>query len=378
MLYERVEDFPHPFFDDVEGPFLSLCLPTRRGLADNDKDAIHFKNLLKVLRDGLKKHDVKERDSLIAPLEAMLEDRGIFKNARDGLCAYAAQGRAIYYVVSVEPLPHAEIGDRFRITPLLRHFGAKKDYHALTVSRSSFSLYRGDMDLLDRVILPENVKTTMTEVLGEETTQNTLVHASYGGTSQAMVHGHSDRKEEIDKDTKRFFTHVDKVATSVSKKARIPMVLVALPEHQSFFKSHTKNSYLLTEGVKKSPAGMDDKSLQSHLEKRMETYRGELLDELVETFEKSRARGQAEQDPQTIVKAALGGRVRTLMIEAGRRIPGTVDKESGRITYAQGDDERSDILDDIALKVHEQGGEVVVIDKARFPTDSAMAAILRY
>ena len=100
---------------------------------------------------------------------------------------------------------------------------------------------------------------------------------------------------------------------------------------------------------------------------------------LVERFQEARSKELASGDLSDIAQAAVGNRVGTLLVEAERQEPGTLDPASGRINFENlahpGVD---DLLDDIAELVVRRGGEVIVVPADRMPTRSGGAAIYRF
>lgn len=73
-------------------------------------------------------------------------------------------------------------------------------------------------------------------------------------------------------------------------------------------------------------------------------------------------------------KAAVTGRIHTLLLEAEHQVPGRMDAITGAITPGEMDDpEVDDLLDDLGER-----GEVVMVPKERMPPRTGLAAIYRY
>jgi len=77
--------------------------------------------------------------------------------------------------------------------------------------------------------------------------------------------------------------------------------------------------------------------------------------------------------------------VSTLLVEADRRIPGSIDAVQRTIapaadTQSDGaaDPGASDVLDDLAEAALRTGGEVIVLEPARMPSRTGAAAVFRY
>jgi hypothetical protein len=80
-----------------------------------------------------------------------------------------------------------------------------------------------------------------------------------------------------------------------------------------------------------------------------------------------------------IAFAAVSGRVKTLLVDSDREVPGHIDAASGRIEFEHiSQPHVDDLLDDLAEVVLDKGGEVVVVPPERMPVTTGAAAIYRY
>ncbi|HSP46584.1 MAG TPA: hypothetical protein VLN47_00670, partial [Clostridiaceae bacterium] len=100
--------------------------------------------------------------------------------------------------------------------------------------------------------------------------------------------------------------------------------------------------------------------------------------ELLDAFEYAYAHSMGLGDVAEIARAAIEGRVKSLLIESERIVPGKIDAETGKVEFgnleAPG---RDDVLDDLAELTLRMGGEVVLIPQDKMPVKSGVAAILR-
>ncbi|HPM82902.1 MAG TPA: hypothetical protein PLF81_19500, partial [Candidatus Anammoximicrobium sp.] len=103
------------------------------------------------------------------------------------------------------------------------------------------------------------------------------------------------------------------------------------------------------------------------------------LAKLCEAFGTAAAQHKGSADLSDVARAAVQGRVATLLVEADRVEPGHLDPASGAIQRTQLDHpEVEDLLDDVAEAFLRAGGEVIVVPKERMPTSSGVAATYRY
>lgn len=78
-----------------------------------------------------------------------------------------------------------------------------------------------------------------------------------------MYYGQDGVKQEINKDTEKYFRYVDSfVFENYSKTSKLPLILVSLKEYHSEFKRLSNNPYLLKDGIGKSIESLDLHEIQ--------------------------------------------------------------------------------------------------------------------
>ena len=191
----------------------------------------------------------------------------------------------------------------------------------------------------------------MKEVLGDQLSDSYLSHGSYAGAGgPTMYHGHGDVKQEIDKDTEKYFRYVDSfVFENYSKPSKLPLILVSLTEYHSEFKRLSNNPYLLEEGISKSIESLDLDEIQKRARIIIEAINMEKIRKLVESYAKAEAELLGSSDLVQVAKAAYESRVETILIEEDKIIPGKIDYKTGEIKLGNIDSpDYDDILDDLA------------------------------
>ena len=154
----------------------------------------------------------------------------------------------------------------------------------------------------------------------------------------------------------------------------------SLPEHHHMFHEVSDNPFLIDESIDVHPDSLSSiDELRERAWRLMEPRYMARLSELCEEFGNARSGGLADDDMARVAKAAVGGRVATLLVEGGREIPGRIDAETGEIEI---DDlahpEVDDALDDLAMLALKMGGDVVIVPTEQMPTKTGVAAIYRY
>jgi hypothetical protein len=364
-------------------PCISIYQPTHRCHPDNQQDPIRFKNLIRTVEESLaQKYRDRDTKPLLEPLRKLAEDSFFWNHTLDGLAVLASAEITKVFPLQRTVSELAVVADSFHIKPLLRVLQSADRYQVLCLTRESAWLYEGNRYALDKLEVP-GLPKTLTEALGEQVTEPHLTYASHGsGTAgtASMIYGQGSRKDEIDKDTERYFRAVDRaVLTHVSKPSGLPLLLVALSEHQPVFRQVSQNPALLPNGVLSNPEALSAEQLRDACWAVMEPQYLARLAKLSEQFGHAVAHEKGTADLSDAARAAVAGRVGTLLIEADRVIPGKLDTNTGTVEFASLDDpEVDDLLDDLAEVVLRQGGDIVIVPKERMPTTTGLAAMLRY
>ena len=381
-MHSLVDDFTANVFQDPAGPCMSLYQPTHRSHPDNGQDRIRFGNLVKNI-EALWKDRYKEHDPapLLAKLRKLGEERDFWNHTFDGLAVLISP--EIFRVYRLQrPVPElAIVGDSFHIKPLLRMVQSADRYQVLAINRHSAKMFVGNRDALDPFDTGENFPATLQSVLGEDPLRQRPASWSRGAaaTIAGVNDGQVEKSKLVDADSEQFFRAVDRaVAEQFSRPSRLPLMLAALPEHQALFRKVSHNAYLLPQGIDTHPDAMSMGDLRERAWRLMEPKYLERLSGLVDMYHAARARWLANDDIAQVARSAAAGRVSTLLVEADRQVSGRMDSVSGAVDFAAEGVADEDLLDDIAEKVIANGGQVVVVPKARMPSETGLAAIYRF
>jgi len=364
-------------------PCISLYQPTHRHLPDSLKDPICYRNLLKEMEVSLnQKYSATEVHSAMKKFQVLAHDETFWKHRTDGLAILSSPDTFEIFELQRTVPQLLVVADNFHTKPLFRILQSTDRYQVLCLTRQEAKLYEGNRDHLDQVELI-NMPATMTEALGSELTEAFSTVAScgsaVGGNGNAMHYGHGGKKTEIEIDTDRFFRVIDKGLTEQhSRPSGLPLLLIALPEHQATFRALTHNSFLLEQGICKNPESLSINELREKAWKEVEPLYVKRLMERVETYQTALSGQRGSDDVQQVAVAVMAGRVDTLMLEADRQVPGRVDA-SGKIEPGDlSNPTVGDILDDLAEVVLQMNGEVFVTPKEKMPSKTGLAATFRY
>jgi hypothetical protein len=375
------QDYPAILSGDHEFPCLSLYQPTHRQHPDNTQDPIRFRNLVKEMEESLRqKYPKREIKPLMQPFEALADDRSFWNHTADGLAVLSAPGLFSVYRLQRPVAELVVVADSFHTKPLMRITQSADRYQILALSRNAFKVFEGNRDALDEMLPIEGVPQTADELLGKDADAREGAHRTYGPTGDAAWHGTDVKQDAKDRDTEQFFRAIDRaVLRHCSQPSGMRLILAALPEHHHQFRAISSNPFLLKEALDVHPDALPLDALRERAWQLVQPYYLERLAGLVEAFGAAAANGQGADKLGEIAKAAIDGRIATLLIEADRLIPGTIDVAHGKLTLGDlTDPVVDDVLDDLGEHVLKAGGEVVIVPAERMPTQSGAAAIYRF
>lgn len=366
-------------------PCLSLYMTTHRSHPVNIQDTIRFQNLVKQLKESLlEQYPAIDVKTSLEPFETLRDDKEFWNHTLDGL---AVLGSTNFFKVIMLPITvqdFAVVADSFHTKDLRKYLQSVDRYHVLSLNLHNIRLFEGNRHSLVEVVLHPNIPKTITDALGDELTEKHSAVAFYGGLggeSSGTHHGQGGKKDEVDKDTERFFRVVaNTIYDNYSKPSGLPLILAALPEHHSLFQKVNKNPFLLPTGITVNAESITTDKLIKLAWEVMEPGYIHKIESLAHKFEQAKANGLGSDNIEEVVEAAEAGRVDELLVEADRVIAERLrNKNTGK--YIQADSTQpklDDLLDDIGELVTRMGGKVMVIPPEKMPSKTGLAALFRY
>ncbi len=382
----------HQFSDvlaERTGPCISLYFTTERRFPEQKQNIIRFKNQLREAEHSLATLAAplseEDRDALLTPLHALVENDRFWSHTLDGLAVLRAPDFFKVYKLQRAVPTRTIVADSFHIKPLLRVLQSADRFEVLAITREHVRLFHGNRDALDEVELDAAVPRSLTDALGEELTEpytavRSVTASGVGGSGTAVHYGSGSKSDEVDKDTERYFRVVDRaIIDSHSKTSALPLVLAALPEYHAAFRDASHNPHLVAQAIAGNPDALSVDEIRARAWEIVSPTFESRLQSLLDDYNAALPRTLATDDLSAVALAALGGRVRTLLVDADRTVPGSVDHATGRVTLGKLDDPHTDdVVDDLAELALRMGGDVVVVPRDRMPSMTGVAAVYRF
>jgi hypothetical protein len=361
--------------EPVEGPCVSVFLPTHRLGVEVRQGPIRLKNQLKQIEAQLEARKLRTAAirEFLAPIQKLAENSGFWQYQSDGLAIFRSQDKFYYYRLPMHVDELLVVTDRFHVKPLLRLFTEDGRYYLLSLSKKEIRFFQCTRYGARIVELPAATPRSLEQVLelaGVE--KQRQVHAS-------LVHGHGGGSEDNKEDLRQFFRMVDKGVHEVLRDDHAPLVLAGVEYLFPLYREVNTYGHLMDRGVTGNPDGRRPEDLQSNAWAVVEPQFRKARSEAAARFERHAGSARSSKDIRKVVPAAAQGRVDQLFVAVGRQMWGRWDQDSQEVTVseekAQGD---RDLLNFTAIHTLLQGGAVYAVAPGEVPGGGLLAAVFRY
>ncbi|MBL8794553.1 MAG: hypothetical protein JNM56_11660 [Planctomycetia bacterium] len=343
----------------AESPSVSIYQPTHRHHPDNVQDPIRFKNLVKQVEESLSRdYPSREVRPLLEPLQRLQGDTIFWNHTLDGLAVLASPARCDVFKLPRAVPELAVVAGSFHVKPLLRYVQSADRFQVLAVAQDKFALFEGNRYALDSIPVPPVAGPVRVPAPSDPRAETVYGEGIAG-----------------------YFRAVDRAVTEeVSKPAGVPLLLAALSENLTPFRAVAKNPFLIPDAIAGTdPFALDAEGLRARAWAVLEPHYLARLETLSRDFNTAFSRQQGTGDLSDAARAAVAGRIGTVLIDADAVQPGTINPATGAIVPKDlADPKVDDKLDDLAELVLKTGGTVVIVPTERMPTKSGLAAIFRY
>jgi hypothetical protein len=346
-------------------PALSILLPTHRTSPDNRQDPIRVKNLATEAADRLlKEFSKRDIQPLLDNLDAIVREVD-YRYALDGLAIFVSQDFARKFYLPFPVKERVIIDESFATRDLVMAMNRSPRYWVLALSEKPTRLFEGAHD-------------TLVEITDYGFP---MVHEGPGGEAGGVGGFGVNVSALRDERSRQFFRQIDSAFAEIAKDDPLPLIVVGVDRHLSFFDEVTSHGSL----VAGSMLGNYDTTSAHDLGKllwplvleKMAARRQELLNDL------DTAVG-AQRSSSTLGEAWLQaqmGRVATLLVEEDYHQPARVSESGMLLTLvdeAGGPDVMEDAVDDLVELVLQKGGQAFFFIDGALATHGRVAAILRY
>ena len=366
---------------------VSIFIPTHPAGSEQQQNPIRLKNLLAQAEKTLLEYGARrpEVQDITRPAQELLLDSIFWQHQAQGLAVFLSNDASRIYRLPNRFDELVVVGKRFNVKPLLPLLTKDGQFYILAISQNQTRLFRASRDHLSEVEL-HDVPKSLGEALRIDDLQKNLGfqtstdNSGTGGERAAIFYGQGiedDKKELI----RRYFQYVDQGLRRILEDESIPMVLAAVDYLHPLYREANTYRNLLENGWIGSPDRQDMNELHAETWKLVEPIFLQNQQQAIDRFLEyhGQQNGLATSDLDDAVKAAIGGRVETLIVPLGVQKWGRYDPAKDSVIFEpEPTSENDDMLNFAAVQTILNSGNVYAVTEEQFPKKGDVAAILRY
>lgn len=300
-------------------------------------------------------------------LDDLMDDDNFWRTQANSLALFVTPETLRSYRLPNQLSETVQVADRFHLKPLLR---------AVSMPQHAFILALAENEV--RVI----------ELLGDQPAQDIRVPdlpkdaSSVAGTANVNSRSYSGRLgggEGQKHHLRQYCRQIDAALRALLSGRSEPLILVATQPLLSLYRSVNTYAHLADTAIENSPVNTPAHALGAEARGIVDGLNAASVAEFAQLFEERGSDKRAVLDISHTARAATFGAVETLLVDIDSVNPGTIDEETGEVTFDKEDSAATyDVIDEIAGRVLANGGRVLGVRRADIPQGAPLAGILRY
>lgn len=376
--------------EQTQSPSISIFLPTHRAGEDTQQDPIRFKTLLREAELRLldKGMGPREVSALLQPAQALLDEAYFWQHQREGLAVFIAPDDFHYYHLPFRVEELLVIARSYYATPVLPLFTNNGHYYILAISQNEVRLFEGTRYSVGQIDLPDGTPESLDEALKSDDPEKQLqFHSgtsqgtSQGGVRSSMFHGQGPGDEEQEDRIEGYLNLVDAALKEIFREKQEPLILAGVDYLLPIYHKISEYANIMKEGITGSHEHLRPEELQEQAWPIVEPYFRQEMETVVEQYRQLAATGKATDSIEEIVTAAFYGRVDKLLLVVDTQVWGIFNPDTGNVVHYQEAQSKEDdlaLLDFAAMQTLQKDGNVYALSQMEMPTNSPIAAVLRY
>lgn len=350
-------------------PAVSIYLATTPVTQNTDVDRIELKNLLKSAVGELEAAGTPKREiwPIEQAIEALVADDDFWAVQARSLAIFVTPERIRTFRLPNRLVSAVEVADRFLVKPLIRAVTFPQDAYVLAVSMGGVRLVEIDADLPPHEVKVPELPKDMASALGR---------SSHGERTGAGTSGEQTSEHAL---LSRYARAIDTALRPVLAGHDRPLIVAAAEPLASVYRAVSSYPHTATAVIPGSADRTADADLAAAAREILDGIYADDIARLKALYESRGAEGRATADIAQAARAATFGAVDTLIVDMDEVVAGTVDDETGAVTFGEpGRAETYGVVDEIARRTLLAGGRVVSARRSDVPGGGDVAAILRY
>ncbi len=364
---------------DSEGPCITIILPLLKEPGHADENAARLHRILDDVESKLEEFglDGKAKGQYVASARNFADEQLKSPPADSTLILYVSSSVFQIYMLPQEMEESVSIGSHFYLTPLLSDEAEAMHYFVLAVSKKKATFFEvKGRSIMAREVegMPSSVEDAFKGM--EHTDRQVNFHSTGNGT--AAFHGDGGEKDQQEIEMTVYLKAIANSLHTLVHEAKVPLVFAGVTEEYGIYKKFDQSGMLLDEFIKGNPDMTMKEDLLERSRPIAEKHMAGGRKQLAETFGTAMANQKGTDTMDDVLKAAVEGRVDTLLLKRGASEWGIVQENGDSIVHTAKENGDEDLLSVAASWTLRNGGNVVFFPEDEMPGKSPMAAIFRY
>ena len=348
---------------------VSIYLKTTPLTQESGQSRIELGNLARQAREQLEAagFDKRRLAALMERIDAVVADGEFWRLQANSLAILATPDSLRTFRLANQLAPMVEVSDRFHLKPLLRAITFPHSAYILALSGNAVRLVEMHADLPAAAIKIDNMPKDAASAVGKSTLNDR--------SASGRIHGSEGQNVRF----QQYARKVDAALRPFLTGLETPLILAATERLAAVFRSVSSYPHLLPDGIADSPDRISDADLAQAARPVLDAAYGRELADLKALYEKRAGDGRATTDTSDAARAATFGAIETLLIDIDTVVSGTVDEETGAVSFAEKASAGTyGIIDEIAGRALARGARVLGVRRSDLPNQADLAAILRF
>lgn len=348
---------------------VSIYLKTTPLTQETGTSRIELGNLVRQAREQLETagFDKRRLAALQEQIDAVAEDDEFWRVQANSLALLVTPESLRTFRLANQLTSMVEVSDRFHLKPLLRAVTFLQSAYILALSENAVRLVEIHGDLPAATVRIDGLPKDAASALGKSTLNDRAPSGRIQGSEGQNV---------------RFQQYVRKVDAALRPflaGRETPLILAATGRLASVFRAINSYPHLLPDDISDSPDRISDADLAKAARPVLDVAHARELADLKALYETRAGDGRATADVSDAARAATFGAVDTLLVDIDTVVAGTVDEDTGAVTFAETATAGTyGVVDEIAGRALSSGARVLGVRRADLPGQGDLAAILRF
>lgn len=364
------EDDVEQLLTETTGPCVSIYLPTTPITPHTDQDQIRLKNLRaeafeRLLARGIRRPNA---EAILLPVDEVLEDPGFWPYLSDGLAIFCSAATHALFRLPLSPRPTLDVGERFLLKPLLPLLTEDGIFYVLAISENEARLFEGTRYHVAQIQLkdlPANMAAAL-EMRGRDPDEPPKRRWHVGEEGQKILY-------------RKYFLAIDRGLRPLYGKFSDPLVLAGVDHLLPIFREASSYPHLVAQGISGNPEHLSAQELHAAAWPIAEPILAGPRRAALARYDALRGTGRTSDDLETILSAALDGRVESLFLNLAIATYGAFDQTT-RSAVVRDAPEPGDVdLSAWAARwAYRTGADIFAGEPPDIPDGSSVAAVFRY